>query len=280
MPSLAEALHWGTEQLQGGESPAVDARLLLQEAAQVAASRVFAFPEQTLTEADWLRYQHWISRRRQGEPVAYLLGWREFWSLPLEVAPCTLIPRPDTERLVEVALSLMLPEPHGAVLDLGTGTGAIALALASERPAWQVQGVDWQESAVALAQRNAERLNLPVRFYRSHWFDQVQGKFALIVSNPPYIDADDPHLQQGDVRFEPSTALVAAEQGLADLRALVEQAPGYLQQQGWLLLEHGWQQAGAVRALLQQAGFAQVQSWCDLAGHERVSGGCWHAGTY
>ncbi len=210
--------------------------------------------------------------RRGGEPVAYILGQQGFWKIDLEVAPHTLIPRPDTELLVETALELQ-PASPAKVLDLGTGTGAIALALASDRPAWQVTAVDRVEEAAALAERNRQRLGLGNAQVRvSHWFDSLAGeRFDLIVSNPPYIAAADPHLVAGDVRFEPSSALVAGADGLDDLRVIAAQAPAHLLPGGWLLLEHGYDQAAAVRALLAEQGFIEVASRTDLGGHERIT---------
>jgi len=208
--------------------------------------------------------------------VAYILGQQGFWSLDLEVSPDTLIPRPDTEVLVETALALPLAE-DARVLDLGTGTGAIALALAHERPRWQVTGVDRIPAAVALAQRNAARLRLGnVEFAPSHWFAALAGeRFTLIVSNPPYIAGSDSHLDEGDVRFEPRSALVAGPDGLDDIRELVAAAPAHLQSGGWLWLEHGFEQAAEVRELLVRQGFSAVESRRDLGGHERISGGRW-----
>ncbi|MDF3873211.1 peptide chain release factor N(5)-glutamine methyltransferase, partial [Pseudomonas putida] len=204
--------------------------------------------------------------------VAYILGQQGFWKIDLEVAPHTLIPRPDTELLVETALELQ-PASPAKVLDLGTGTGAIALALASDRPAWQVTAVDRVEEAAALAERNRQRLGLGNAQVRvSHWFDSLAGeRFDLIVSNPPYIAAADPHLVAGDVRFEPSSALVAGADGLDDLRVIAAQAPAHLLPGGWLLLEHGYDQAASVRALLAEQGFIEVASRTDLGGHERIT---------
>ena len=261
-----------TAELPDSPTPRLDAELLLAAALGKPRSYLRTWPERELAAEQLGLFRSHLQRRRQGEPVAYILGHQGFWSLDLEVAPHTLIPRPDTELLVESALAL-LPATPLAALDLGTGTGAIALALASERPGWQVTGVDRVEDAVALAERNRQRLQLDnVRFLHSHWFSALAGqRFGLILSNPPYIRADDRHLEQGDVRFEPSSALVAGADGLDDIRAIIQAAPHYLLAGGWLLLEHGFDQAEAVRELLATAGFSEAHSRRDLGGHERIS---------
>lgn len=275
---------WLTQAIAGltaSESPKRDAEILLGLVTGRARTFILAFGETELEPAQQAALQQLLQRRQQGEPIAYLTGEREFWSLPLRVSPATLIPRPDTECLVEQAL-LRLPVTPCHVLDLGTGTGAIALALASERPDCQVMGIDCQPDAVALAQENAQRLGITnTQFVAGDWFSPLVGAvtshFAIITSNPPYIDAADPHLAQGDVRFEPRSALVAEDEGLADLRTITQQAGAHLLLQGWLLLEHGWQQGPAVRTLLQQAGFQAVATCRDYAGQERVSLGQWRA---
>ncbi len=258
--------------LPDSPTPRLDAELLLAAALGKPRSYLRTWPERELDGEQLASFLANLQRRRQGEPVAYILGHQGFWSLDLEVAPHTLIPRPDTELLVEAALEL-LPATPLAALDLGTGTGAIALALACERPAWQVTGVDRVEEAVALAERNRQRLKLDnARFVRSHWFSALAGqRYGLILSNPPYIRADDQHLDQGDVRFEPSSALVAGRDGLDDIRAIIRAAPQHLLAGGWLLLEHGFDQAEDVRSLLRDGGFAEVASRRDLGGHERIS---------
>lgn len=259
-------------QLPDSPSERLDAELLLAAAIGKSRSFLHTWPERIVSSEDAETYAGYLQRRRAGEPVAYILGQQGFWKLDLEVAPHTLIPRPDTELLVETALELQ-PASPAKVLDLGTGTGAIALALASDCPAWQVTAVDRVEEAVALAERNRQRLGLGnVRVLVSHWFGSLAGqRFDLILSNPPYIRAEDPHLGKGDVRFEPSSALVAGSDGLDDLRVIVAQAPEHLVPGGWLLLEHGYDQAADVRALLAAQGFTEVASRKDLGGHERIS---------
>lgn len=259
-------------ELAGSESPKRDAEILLGFVTGRSRSWLIAFDETALTQSEQDRLAALLARRVNGEPIAYLIGEREFWSLPLSVSPDTLIPRPDTELLVEQALAHLPAEP-AAVLDLGTGTGAVALAIASERPDCRVTGVDRIQGAVELAQRNAQRLGIHNAAFRlSNWFSALAGeRFAVIVSNPPYIDEADEHLRQGDVRFEPQSALVAADGGLADIRIIAAQAGEALLPGGWLLLEHGWQQAQAVQAILRPAGFVNVATARDYGGNDRVT---------
>lgn len=274
MPTIESLLK--SAELPDSPSPRLDAELLLAHALGQSRSYLRTWPEREPDAAQCAAFAALLERRRAGEPVAYLLGRQGFWSLDLEVAPHTLIPRPDTELLVETALTLG-PGGPARVLDLGTGTGAIALALACERPAWQVLGVDRVSEAVQLAERNRARLGLGnARFVESVWFSALVGEhFALIVGNPPYIAADDRHLNEGDVRFEPASALVAGEDGLDDIRRIVAEAPEHLEAGGWLLLEHGYDQAEAVRALFAARGFAAVESRRDLGGHQRITLGQW-----
>lgn len=274
MPTIESLLK--SAELPDSPSPRLDAELLLAHALGQSRSYLRTWPEREPDAAQCAAFAALLERRRAGEPVAYLLGRQGFWSLDLEVAPHTLIPRPDTELLVETALALG-PGGPARVLDLGTGTGAIALALACERPAWQVLGVDRVSEAVQLAERNRARLELGnARFVESVWFSTLGGeRFALIVGNPPYIAAADRHLSEGDVRFEPASALVAGEDGLDDIRRIVAEAPEHLEAGGWLLLEHGYDQAEAVRALFAARGFAAVESRRDLGGHQRITLGQW-----
>jgi len=250
----------------------LDVELLLAAALGKSRSYLHTWPEKIVSSEDALTFSGYLQRRRSGEPVAYILGQQGFWKLDLEVAPHTLIPRPETELLVEAALEL-LPATPAQILDLGTGSGAIALALASERPAWQVTAVDRVLEAVALAERNRQRLHLNnATVLNSHWFSALQGhRFDLIISNPPYIADNDPHLAAGDVRFEPASALVAGHDGLDDLRLITQESPDHLNDGGWLLLEHGYDQAQAVRELLLNQGFEGVHSRIDLGGHQRIT---------
>lgn len=273
-PSIKEALAEGRELIRGSETPVLDAELLLARVLGKSREYLYTWPERCLSEAQWLAFHRHCQRRAKGHPIAYLLGEREFWKMTLKVDSRVLIPRPDTELLVELVLKL-LPLESARVADLGTGSGAIALALALERPQWQVTATDISAEALAVAKENARALGLSkVDFRGGSWCEPLgRERFDLIVSNPPYIEENDPHLQQGDVRFEPALALVAQEEGLADLREIAQRAPGHLQSGGWLLLEHGYRQGAAVRRILNSEGYRHVQSYGDLAGHERVSVG-------
>lgn len=277
--SIANVLKIARDDLDKTQSDTaqLDAELLLCHSLGCERSYLFTWPDKTLSEEALADFQVLLARRLKGEPVAHIVGERGFWDLQLAVNSSTLIPRPDTETLVEEALACF---PDGAehVLDLGTGTGAIALALASEWPNSKVLGVDKSAEAVALAEQNRHANNIGnAEFIQSSWFDEVSERksFELIVSNPPYIDQDDPHLQRGDVRFEPHSALVAARNGMADLEFIIQQAPSFLQSNGYLILEHGYQQAGSVQKALLERGYEAVGSRQDLAGNDRISFGRW-----
>ncbi|HWK53162.1 MAG TPA: peptide chain release factor N(5)-glutamine methyltransferase [Hyphomicrobiales bacterium] len=261
------------------DTAVLEAQLLLCEALAVSRSHLYAYPERLLNAAELARFEALCVRRAGGEPIAYILGRREFWNQTLAVAPGVLIPRPETELLVELALALG-QDLNGPVVDLGTGSGAIALALAAARPDWTVIAIEREAAARELAARNFQQAalrNLSLR--AGSWYAPLNERdCALLVANPPYLAADDPHLQQGDLRFEPASALVAAEAGLADLRHLAQHAPDYLRPGGWLLLEHGWQQGAAVREALTAAGLTQVQTRVDTAGRDRVTLGCRECG--
>ncbi|MFH2140739.1 MAG: peptide chain release factor N(5)-glutamine methyltransferase [Pseudomonadota bacterium] len=251
-----------------------EVQALLQTVLGVNRAYLLAHPERVLTEQELSRYLASLQRRLQGEPLAYILGEREFFGLNFKVTPATLIPRPDTELLVELALA-RISSAVCRVLDLGTGSGAIALAIAHARPDAEVTAVDASEPALPVALENARRLQIRnTSFVSSDWFSALAGqRFDLIVSNPPYIAENDRHLAQGDLRFEPATALASGSDGLHDIRRIISEAGAHLVSGGWLMLEHGYDQAEQVRALLQKAGFKNVRSDKDLAGIERVSGG-------
>jgi len=268
---VAAGLTLGALQRQPLLDP-VDQRILVCHALGITRTALITQSERVLSASEAARIAQLLQRRADGEPVAYIIGSREFYGLQFETTPAVLIPRPDTELLVELALE-RLP-PRGRALDLGTGSGAIAVALAHTRPDAALTALDLSPDALAVAQRNAARNGAQVRFLHSDWFAAVGGeRFDLIVSNPPYIADGDRHLGEGDLRFEPSAALTDFADGLSALRQLVDGAPRHAAPGVWLLMEHGYDQADAVRRLLADAGYGEVQSWRDLAGIERVSGG-------
>jgi len=262
-------------------APRLDAELLLAHALGKERSYLRAYPE-NYVDAQVLEAFRWLlTARKGGEPIAYLTSKREFWSLTLRVTPATLIPRHETELLVELALERLTAGAASRLLDLGTGSGAVALALARERPHWRITATDASTEALAVASENAAALGLRnVEFLAGDWFSPLADRrFDLIVSNPPYVREDDPHLAMGDVRFEPRTALAAGPDGLSDLSRIVAAAPLHLEPRAWLLLEHGHDQGEAVRSLLSQRGFDDVATSRDLRGLERVSGGIWANST-
>jgi release factor glutamine methyltransferase len=259
--------------LRGAALPALETRILVSHALGLSRVQLITQFDRPLSAEEAQSLTSLIHRRLAGEPIAYIVGEREFFGLPFSVTPAVLIPRPETELLVELTLE-RLPQ-GGRVLDLGTGSGAIAVAIAHQRPDVDVTALDASEAALTVARDNAERNRATVRFLHSDWYAALNGEhFDVIVSNPPYIEKNDPHLSQGDLRFEPVSALTDHADGLSALRNIIIGAGRHLADDGWLLMEHGYDQAASVRALLQTQGFAQVQSWQDLARIERVSGGC------
>jgi len=275
---IQDFLATATERLQGAsDSARLDAELLLCHVLGVNRTYLYTWPERKLDEAQLRALEPLLGRREGGEPVAHILGKREFWSLELVVSADTLIPRPETELLVEAALERIPFDAEWRIADLGTGSGAIALAIASERPACHITAVERTPGALEVAQQNADRLGITnVTFHLGSWFEPlVDQRFELIVSNPPYIPRQDPHLGEGDVRFEPVSALVAGEDGLDDIRFLVANAPQYLKAPGWLMLEHGYDQGEAVVSLLRESGYGEVDDLVDMPGHGRVAVGCW-----
>ena len=275
--TVAQALRVARADLREVEtsSPLFIAELLLAHVIQQPRSYLKAGPERTLTAGQWAQFQLLIERRVRGEPVAYLTGRREFWSLDLEVNSATLIPRAETERLVELALQRIPVNATWRIADLGTGSGAIALAIAHERPGCLVLATDASPSALAVAQANAARLRIDnVQFQQGEWFAALLGEiFDVIVSNPPYVAEHDIHLQQGDLRFEPQLALSSGIDGLHDIRRIVQGAPAHLYDGGWLLVEHGYDQQAAVLDLFSMRGFAEVCGHADAAGIPRVASG-------
>ena len=249
-------------------------RILLCHATGLSRVQLITQGDRPLTPEEARRLDALVARRLGGEPIAYIVGKREFFGLDFNVGPAVLIPRPDTELIVELALE-RLPQGHARLLDMGTGSGAIAVAVAHTRPDADVSALDVSPDALAVAQANAAANGARVRFLESSWFDALAGSetFDVIASNPPYIAAGDAHLAQGDLRFEPVGALTDHADGLSALRIIIQGSPRHLVAGGWLLLEHGYDQAAAVRTLLADGGFSDVQSWQDLAGIERVSGG-------
>jgi release factor glutamine methyltransferase len=272
--TIAQLIRCGQQRLSPhSDSAKLDTELLICFVIDKPRSYLLTWPEQRLDAAQSEQFAQLMQRRAQGEPIAYIVNMREFWSLPLQVSPATLIPRPDTEVLVEQVLQHH-QNTSLSCLDLGTGTGAIALALASERPQWQIEAVDYSYEAVKLAKRNAHNLNLvQVNIYQSDWFNQVSQakRFDVIVSNPPYIDESDHHLNEGDVKFEPKTALVAADNGLADIKTIARQARSFLNSDGYLYIEHGFEQSHAVQRILMDLAYSDVQTIKDFNGNDRVT---------
>ena len=288
--SIASLLSAATTQLVSNlqapqsESAKLDAELLLCHCLRKTRTYLYTWPEQTLTDEQHTLFTSLIERRANGEPLAYLTGVREFWSLSFKVTPDTLIPRPETELIVEHSLikldqtaggSRGTESSTGPFLDLGTGCGAIAISVASERPDTDVYAIDKSLTALEVAKENANTLGAKVNFGQSHWFDQVEPiKFSVIAANPPYIAEDDPHLKQGGLVYEPADALRSCENGFADITVIISQSSEFLMSNGWLLLEHGHTQGEGTRELMTQHHFSQIETLKDLAGNDRVTLGC------
>ena len=271
MSTVSEALDWATKQLSESDDARLDSQVLLAYALNVSRTWLFTWPDKALDGATLTAFNALIEERKSGTPIAYITGYRDFWSLRLKVTPDTLIPRADTELLVETALTLKNVEKPCDVIDLGTGTGAIALSLANECPSWRITATDINPKTLAVAKENATTLELAVSFKESAWFDAINDRYDIVISNPPYIESDDPHLQQGDLRFEPAGALASGQDGLDDIRRLVQQALKHLKKDGYLLLEHGYQQAEAVRSLMKEAGYIEIETHQDIEDRDRVT---------
>ena len=283
--SIKTQIEFGTALLEKvSDSAKLDSQVLLSFVLDKEINYLYTWPEKLLTESQYISYSSLLQERLLGKPIAYITGIKEFWSLPFYCDESTLIPRPDTEVLIEKILEEVEENIESksnsiSCIDLGTGTGAIALALASEKPKWDIEAIDYSKNAVALAQKNAKHLAINnVNIYQSDWFLSVSTdkRFDVIISNPPYIDENDIHLSQGDVRFEPLTALVAEDQGLADITKIVNQATPYLKQGGYLFFEHGYNQGEAVRNIMLASGFSKVQTIKDYGEKDRVTFATFH----
>lgn len=261
------------------ETPLLDAEILLCNVLDKERAYLRTWPERTLTQDQLQAFQVLVTARQLGKPIAYLTGDREFWSLDFQVSPDVLIPRPETELLVELSLKLIPVAKPCHIIDLGTGSGIIAVSLATERPQAKITATDISSSALEIAKLNATKHKVKsIQFYQSHWFNNVPpGKFNLILSNPPYLAEDDPHLTEGDLRFEPKTALVADQDGLADIKAIAETAITKLESGGYLMVEHGYAQGLTIRNLFIGLGYANVQTYQDLADLPRVTAGQYFA---
>jgi release factor glutamine methyltransferase len=274
--TISEALRSASEQLQPFTSSArIDAEALLCFVLQRNTAHFAAWPEKVLSKNDALHFEQLILERSTGTPVAYLTGHREFWSLKLAVTADTLIPRPETETLIEFVLEECGNKKHCHLADLGTGSGAIAIAIASERPDWNITATDISQDALAVAQKNARAHHIKnISFTTSRWFDALADQsFDIIISNPPYIAEKDPHLSEGDVRFEPVNALASGELGMDDIEIITHSAKQHLNQQGWLILEHGFDQKQAVFDCMQSAGFVPIIQKNDLSNQPRMTAG-------
>ena len=270
--SIKNLLTLARQQLSDSSSARFDAEILMAHVLESKRSFLYANPEFELPANRSEAFKKLVKQRAAGQPVAYLVESSEFWSLPLKVNPSVLIPRPDTERLVEAALSKIPESADWRIADLGTGSGAIALAIASERPKCEIHATDISPAATGVARENARQLGFSqVQVHCGSWTGPLKGKFHLVVSNPPYIDANDPHLEMGDLRFEPRSALCPGTDGLAAIREISQLAQAILVDGGWLMFEHGWEQGPATRQVMKEAAYTRLETLQDLQGHERVT---------
>ena len=271
MTTIRQALLEASEYL----TDRIERDILLCFVLNKSRTYLYTDPEKPLSDQDAQRFMSLIQERLAGTPIAYLTGTREFWSLPLIVTPDTLIPRPETEMLVELTLSLIGTQEQANIFECGTGAGGVAIALAKEKPHWQIVACDNSQAALDIAQKNAQQLGCQnIHFYLSDWFSMIPKtlSFDAIVSNPPYIASDDPHIKQGDLRFEPYSALVSGQDGLDAIREIIEQSLARLKINGLLLIEHGYTQKNALAQLLSEFGYQSIQCWQDWQGHDRISG--------
>jgi release factor glutamine methyltransferase len=270
--SIKTLLAFAREKLAQSPSARLDAEILMAHVLESTRAFLYANPELELPDIRSEEFKQLIRHRASGQPIAYLTQSSEFWSLPLKVSPAVLIPRPDTELLVETALGKIPLHADWRIADLGTGSGAIALAIASERKKCELHATDISAAAIGIARENANQLGLHhICFHQGSWSEPLQGKFNLVVSNPPYIDAGDPHLQRGDLRFEPRDALSPGPDGLSAIKRISQLARLILVEGGWIMFEHGWKQGRSTRQILDDAGFLKIETLQDLQGHERVT---------
>lgn len=273
---IRQLLMSATEQLTGlTESPRLDAEILLAHSLDKSRTWLITWPDKNLSDTEFTDFETLLKRRKAGEPVAHITGQREFWSLPLSVSKDTLIPRPDTELMVEQILAAYPADSNITLADLGTGSGAIALALASERPNWKIIATDQSTAALDIAQENASQLKLNnIEFKQGDWFEPLTGMtFDVIASNPPYIPDQDPHLSQGDVRFEPISALASGSDGLDDIRLICHEAKHHLKHQGMLIIEHGFDQKSEMQEIFTVSGYKSIKQHHDLADNPRLTSG-------
>jgi release factor glutamine methyltransferase len=271
---IRELLAEARQLLASGPESRLEAEILLRHALGVSRACLYANPEQQVTAGQQDKFLQWIQRRRQGEPISYLTGRREFWSLDLRVTPDVLIPRPETELLVEVALARIPADARWRIADLGTGSGAVALAIAGERPFCELSATDISPAALSIARQNADSLKLEnIHLHHGSWLKPLEGKFHGIVSNPPYVASDDPHMNEGDIRFEPVSALSPGADAMTSIRHIAEASLPRLEENGFLAFEHGHEQGEISRQLLTKQGYAEVKTIRDLAGLERVTTG-------
>ena len=272
--SIKYLLTCARQKLADSPSAGIDSEVLLSHVLETGRSFLYANPELELPRQRVKAFKRLVTRRAKGEPIAYLTGTCEFWSLQLDVSPAVLIPRPETELLVETALQKIPAGAGWRIADLGTGSGAVALALASECRRCDIHATDISKAALDVAQANAKRLGMDnIRFYSGSWAEPLSGDFELIVSNPPYVDDDDPHLGQGDLRYEPRVALTPGKDGLDAIREIAQSSKPSLVTGGWLMIEHGWEQGPSVRQIMGNDGFVNVETLQDLQGHDRVTAG-------